>query len=359
MKIAEFKKAAQASSRPNLEEAAIYVYRQLSRTEKNLIDEGLLNILEGKNEKIRKKNKLPDLEELNRSILEFTEAVKDGFYEVSDPLQSHAHAQWRYEVNRYYKSLLCFNPQDPGYDQASLLLKKLYITLSGACAFPNLPSADPFNSASISQRAFFSELCRHCLIPQADDQAILDILVLGAACGLDKRTRHTDLYPIIDDQFGDWSFRNRCIQLLDQLGAALPARTKINREESYENYMLYKETINIPLLKLYLMARDPYGLDTQILAGCMEQIRTRLEETGFNKQFDSLEETERIRAEQETMESELFILLRCLFKAERSDLYLRFYDQAVRELDLHPREELRQQYAFLMSKAGGLFQMDA
>lgn len=121
--------------------------------------------------------------------------------------------------------------------------------------------------------------------------------------------------------------------------------------------MAYKQTVNLPVLELFLMAKDPYGLDHQILAFCLDRIEEQPRQifpgirTGNDLQsFSTSDSTLLEKEKHKAMESELFILLRCLVNAERDDLFIQLYDSARQKFHILPREMMQSYYSGLLNQ---------
>lgn len=392
MNITEFRDIAAKADRNNLEAAAVYLYKQISRSAKARIEQDLIGYLEGNfiqnTKKPVKKKRIPFREEkrnlpaehdqdfssgqtaLNQvaqdpdtanaivAVEDFMQKAKCGLFFTEDSaLMTREAIRYRKDLSQAFQKLQECNPESSDFIQAGLVLKALYKMLCQSCVDEIVPVKHPFRLVGISQREYFHLLCMRYLTIDSPDDDLLEILLLSASSGLDSRTLHSELFLDLETLLADWALRSRCLLLVDRKRANLPFSSEICWKDDYEQYMAYKQTVNLPVLELFLMAKDPYGLDHQILAFCLDRIEEQPHQifpgirTGNDLQsFSTSDSTLLEKEKHKAMESELFILLRCLVNAERDDLFIQLYDSARQKFHILPREMMQSYYSGLLNQ---------
>ncbi len=158
MKVAELRKKLSDMPKEDVSRLAVEFYKMIPKSKKK--DYALDDLINNpKKRKKRKKKEDIDLEQLESDIDIFIEHARAQYYVAPNQvIPKRERPKWRFEVMRWYKTLINVKKPDADIDLQIRLLVKLYELLCEASSFYLFSTDDPFRSVQITQTDFFKSI---------------------------------------------------------------------------------------------------------------------------------------------------------------------------------------------------------
>ncbi|MCP4399712.1 MAG: hypothetical protein GY801_20705 [bacterium] len=320
MKIAEVRTLLENYSEQQLRLIIAEMYKAIPKAVKEDKDiDGMLSDPDAliRSKTPRKKHAaVPDVEELRYETEQFIEYARNQYYFAPNSFVSkRERPKWRFLVKRVYKALLAAAADGEQLPLASDLLEQLYTLLCYSCSYTLFSAYDSFQSVGIEQSEFFQSVLtlKFAHIPQ--HEFIKQAISLVVDNGLNRYTLYTNLMDVVLGFLPGPDAKELAIQTCDELLQTLktsPAKTKKGwfDQESYAR----NEKINNLVEMTFLCCGELHEFERGI-------------------QYFSHHYVEK------SPEVKLYILLQFLFSFAQSTLFIREYENAVKQ-GIKPREKL-------------------
>ena len=324
MKIAELKNHLANHSEEQLRLAITEIYKAIPKAikESKDIDSIIVNpdkFIEGKKKSI-KRSQIPDIELLKIDVDTFIEFAMNQFYYVPNQFVSKKERpKWRFAVKRFYKELFLSSQNETDLVPATELLEKLYNLMCYSCRYVIFSSYDSFESIGIEQKDFFSRVLFLKYQFEPKRTFIRNALNLMNNNSLNRYTLYSTLIEVI------LSF----LKSTDMLEMAIEENSKL---------------LQIEKEKQIFKSNDNYSKYDK------EQKINNLAEFGFFCyvklfEMDKAVEFFKQNCVESSDEIALYVLLNLLFSLNQKDIFLREYENAIKD-GVKPRGELAKMYKF-------------
>lgn len=157
MKVQELRNLLSNADKNLTDKAFVEVYKNLTKSKKEELDDVIMGILEGREEKKEPKKVQMDFETLDREIRFFVEnAYAQNYFAPNRVIPKNQRPKWRFLVKNYIKELEKIQVESPDFPQGVKLLTDLYHVLCYGCNCYIFSTDDPFRSIGWEQEKLFS-----------------------------------------------------------------------------------------------------------------------------------------------------------------------------------------------------------
>lgn len=319
MKVQELRDLLKASSRDNLEKAFVECYKQLRKAQKEECDRLIADILEGKDVKEAKKEKVvTDFASLEQEIPEFIEnAYAQNYFAPNRVIPKNKRPKWRFMVKGYIKALEQIPAEDENHPKAVKLLTDLYVLICTACNYYLFSTDDAFRSIGWNQDDLFRLVVKKTFAGGYTRESISALLLLAATGGLSRESLHIEqeLTLVTELKTSDVKYMaiDEAKKLVDERNEKL---SKLKKHDSGE--YVVKEAIN-ELCNMILMI-------SIILAEPEDAVKY------YFKNYRSFQR-----------ETTLYCALEVVDLLEDDELWLNVYRYALTQ-KIEPRQTLKENY---------------
>ena len=326
MKIDELRRLLREADRENLEKAFAESYKKLRKSQKEEIDQTLMEILEGREVKSEKKKDEPlEFDTLKAQIDFFiTNARVQNYCAPNRVIPKSQRSKWRFMVRNFIKELEKIPPESENFAESARLLDQLYGLICLGCDIYLFSTDDPFRSIGWEQDQFFALLVNRIFETGYSRENISKLLLRAATGGLSCESLHVQQEMVLFSALGTADVRTTAIEeamkLVDE------------REEK------------LKALKKYGSGR--YTLEEAIeeLSGMILMLSAALEEwkKGINYYFKH----SKCRNREEILDC----ALERFWLIDRNDLWLKTYEYGIQK-KIEPRDGLMKRYEELKRQA--------
>jgi hypothetical protein len=330
MKIAELRGIIDKYSNDQMKLIIAEMYKALPKQLKQ--ESGIDKLIRNPDPSIHSRSKTkqieaPDIDLLEFDIDDFIENAYNQFYFIPNRIVSRQErSKWRFVVKRFYKDLLAAAGSKEDLPVAAELLEKIYDVLCYSCSYIIFNSEDAFESIGITQPDFFRQIL---LLKHENDENksfIKDTLLLLINTRLNRNTLHSDLMYVVMEFLKTPEMREMAVSECTALLEVIKMGPRPNKE-SWEYRNEEKEKTNLLAEMGFLCFAQLYEFENAV--------------SYFNRHY--LEASQEIK---------LYILLELLFRSNQKDLFLKEYDNSLKN-GVRPRIELEKTYHFV--KENGKF----
>lgn len=355
MKIDELRKELKSAKKDEVALAAVFLYKQLKKAQKEEIDAELLDVLHGastgKKKAVRKEPPM-DFDALIGAVEEFVDNADEGLYYYANRTVSKTkRSNWRHEIKKYYDQLISIEPQSENYQHAGELLWKLYWILARGTTFHTFVSDTPFYTANLPQKEFMGMLASRFCTPETSQEDLEEFMFLFCGAGMEGWSSRESLYPILAERVQDPDFLDRVLAALEEQYANTKPMGFDRLDAVYEDYMCNNAYHSIPQLILYLMTVTQDDPKEAIFSIFKKYLTKRLEHRQadwlYQSDLSKLKKRDKeglARLNGKVIQPDLKELLHAFEIAGRDDLWTGAYEDAVSSMNFIPGDSIRKDY---------------
>ncbi|MCM1541538.1 MAG: hypothetical protein NC121_09765 [Blautia sp.] len=327
MKVQELRNLLSSSDREHLEKAFVECYKQLRKGQKEEIDQGLIDLLQGRAVEQRKAEDSVNFEELEQQIVIFLQnAYEQNYFAPNRVIPKNQRPKWRFMVKNFIKELEKIPPESGNYPQAVKLLTDLYCLLCRACQIYLFSTEDPFRSIGWGQSKLFALLVSKTFAAGYSRESISNLLLYAATGGLSRESLYIEQELALLNGLRTSDVKYMAMEEAQKLVEERTGRLAALKQNDNRRYDL-REAVN-ELCNMILLI----------------SISLAEPEKGVEYYFKHSMERDR--------EITLYRALEIVDIMDEDDLWLKVYEYGVRK-KIRPRERLRQMYEERKRQSGG------
>lgn len=161
MKVQELRELLKGADKALTDKAFVEVYKNLTKSRKEELDDVIIGILEGREEKKEIKKAPVNFAQLEQEIPYFLEnAYAQNYFAPNRVIPKNQRSKWRFQVKSYIKELDKIPSDSQDYPQGVKLLGDLYHMLCYGCNYWIFSTDDPFRSVGWRQEELFGVLVK-------------------------------------------------------------------------------------------------------------------------------------------------------------------------------------------------------
>ncbi len=320
MKVQELRNLISASDREHLEKALVECYKQLRKGQKEEIDQGLVDILQGKAVEQKKAESPVNFEELEQQITVFLKnAYAQNYFAPNRIIPKNQRPKWRFMVKNFIKELEKIPVENENNPQAVKLLTDLYRLICAACDTYLFSTEDPFRSIGWEQPKLFELLVTKTFAAGYSRDSISKLLLLAATGGLSRESLYVEQEIVLVNGLRTSDVRYIAIEEAEKLTEE--RLNKLAGLKEYDRQRFYlQEAVNE-------------------LCGVILLLTIELAEPEKGVEYYFKHSIRRDR------EITLYCALDLVALMDEDDLWLRVYEYGLRK-KIKPRDRLREAYEY-------------